>query len=100
MNEFVERKLAVAEDLAAGKCGGGVDDAILVVSALLGATSAVLWPKQRGTDRKRFVELWARYSDSALRPNMISLPLLVERLSDDDKDDAAEAARLLRPDLI
>jgi hypothetical protein len=100
MNQFVEGKLALAEALAAGKCGGGTDDAILVVSALLSATSAVLWPKQKRTDRKRFVELWARYSDAGLRPNMISLPLLVERLRDDDEDDAAEAARLLRPDLI
>jgi hypothetical protein len=100
MNQFVEGKLALAAALAAGKCGGDKDDAFLVVSALLSAIASVLWPKQKQTDRKRFVELWARYSDNGLRPNMISLPLLVERLSDDDKDDAAEAARLLRPDLI
>jgi hypothetical protein len=100
MNEFVEGKLALASSLAAGRCGGGTDDAILVVSALLSATAAVLWPKQERTDRKRFVELWARYSDTSLRPNMISLPLLVEKLSDEDRDDAAEAVRLLRPDMI
>lgn len=100
MNDFVETKLKLAQSLAAGTCGGAADDAILVVSALLSATAAVLWPKQKQTDRKRFVELWVRYSDTSLRPNMISLPLLVEKLSDDDRDDAAEAARRLRPDMI
>lgn len=100
MNEFVERKLTLAENLAAGNCGGGAEDAILVVSALLSATAAVLWPKLDGTDRKRFVELWARYSDDQLRPNMISLPLLFEKLCDDEKNDSAEAVRLLRPNQI
>lgn len=57
MNEFVEGKLALAESLAAGNSGGGAEDAMLVVSALLSATAAVLWPKRDRTDRKRFVEL-------------------------------------------
>jgi hypothetical protein len=100
MNEFVDRKLALAEALARGDCGGGIDDAIIITSAILSATAAVLWPKEERTDRKRFVELWARYADSGLRPNMISLPLLVESLKDKGKYDIAEAARTLRPHLI
>ena len=99
MNEFFERKLALAKNLAAGNGGGGAEDAILVISALLSATAAVLWPKRDRTDRKRFVELWARYSDDQLRPNMISLPLVFEKLCA-EKHDAAEAVRLLRPNQI
>jgi hypothetical protein len=62
----------------------------------MSAAAAVLWPKKNRTDRKRFVELWARYADSSLLPNHVSVPLLIESLREKGRDDVAEVLRLLR----
>lgn len=105
MDELVDQaknwllgRVAVAERLANGECGGTYGDAVLVLSALVSGIAAELWPGE-GLDRKRFVEIWARYGDASLHPNRISLPLLVEALRAENGA-TAEKARLLRSDCI
>ena len=99
MNEWVRRKLRLAEGLANGECGGGYDDAFLVLSSVMSAVAAALWPKKEHTDRMRFVELWARYAAPELHPNLISLPLLIQGLREKDND-AAEELRRLREEFL
>lgn len=73
--QWVERKLALAQELGAGGCGGDYADACLTLSAIVSAISADLWPGT-GKDRVRFIEAWARYASSANDPRLISIPLL------------------------
>jgi hypothetical protein len=93
------RKVALAERLANGECEGSYGDSVLVLSAVISRIAAELWPSE-GIDRKRFVEVWARYSDPNLLANQISLPLLVAMLRGQKLIDLAEKARLIRGDCI
>lgn len=73
--EFVERKIGTALMLEDGECNGSYPDACVLLSALLSGMASELWPGEK-IDRARFVELWVRFSDSNLRPTLISVPLL------------------------
>ncbi len=52
---WVQGRIALAERLNEGECGGSYGDAMLVLSALLSGRAADLWPG-KGKDRRRFVE--------------------------------------------
>src|SRR5512138_640924 len=73
--DFVERKIVVAQALDRGECGGSYAEACIIMASVISGIASDLWPG-KGLDRKRFVELWARYADPALSPNLISVPLL------------------------
>jgi hypothetical protein len=92
-------KVDLASRLANGECGGSYGDAVLVLSSIVSGIAAELWPGE-GIDRKRFVEVWARYSTPELNPNKISLPLLVDTLRKRGETSVAERVRLLREDCI
>lgn len=93
---FVQKKLAVAQCLDSGGCGGGYGEAVLVVAGLLGGISADLWPGKR-IDRARFIELWSQYADPTHGPNRISLPLLVARLRETGRGAEAATLETLQP---
>ena len=95
----MRHKAAVAGRLANGECGGWYGDAVLILSSAISALSADLFPGL-GIDRKRFVQLWARYADTALTPLQVSVPLLAQDLH--ESGDRANLAGLqkLRPDAI
>lgn len=76
---FVTKKIDVALTLSAGGCGGGYTEAAIILAALSSGIAADIWPGE-GIDRKRFVELWARYSDQQLGSLKISVPLFVQHL--------------------
>jgi hypothetical protein len=78
-HEWIEGRVALAERLASGQCGGSSAEAILILSSLISGIAADLWPG-KGIDRHRFVELWARYSHPELTANLISTPLLIHDL--------------------
>jgi hypothetical protein len=46
------------------------------------------------------VETWAKYADERLRPNLISLPLLIQHLRDKRRHDEAESLRQLRAEYL
>lgn len=73
--DFVERKIGTAVMLNDGQCNGSYSDACVLLSSLISGIAAELWPGE-GIDRARFIELWIRYADPALRPDYISIPLL------------------------
>ena len=90
LQTFTEAKVGVAAALHAGLGGATYGDAILVISSLLSAIAAQLWPGD-GIDRKRFVELWQVYSDPSLSPTQISLPFLIASLRKDEDNVAVQA---------
>jgi hypothetical protein len=77
--DWVSRRIDLAERLAAGECGGSSAEAILILSSLISGIAADLWPGTR-IDRHRFVELWSLYSDPSQCGNLISVPLLIDDL--------------------
>jgi hypothetical protein len=77
--------------LAARECGGNYDDAILILSSVMSALAASLWPGSR-IDRQRTVELWIRYAAPHLKTTRVSVPLLAEYLR--DTNDRAPIASL------
>lgn len=92
----VQKRIELAKRLNEGECGGSYADAVLILSSTLSGIAADIWPGE-GKDRNRFVELWANYAESALKPNLISVPLLLNQLEDRGDDDLAEKVRATRP---
>lgn len=76
---WVEQKLAIAQCLADGACGASYAEACLVISSVISAIAADLWPGDR-IDRRRFTEVWAIHTPPPLGANRISLPLLISYL--------------------
>jgi hypothetical protein len=77
---YIERKLCVAKNLYNDQCGGGYDDAIIILAATIGAISADVWPGTDHIDRKRFIELCVLCGSPDLEIKKISIPLLIEHL--------------------
>jgi hypothetical protein len=67
--------------LARGECGAGYGESVLVLSAAISAMAAEAWPGER-IDRRRFIEFVVRFSGGSVRPETISVPLLVGKLRD------------------
>jgi len=100
MSDWRQRRITLAKRLNEGECDGDYGDAVLILSAVLSGIAADLWPG-KGKDRKRFVEIWARYADPTLSPNLISLPLLIEDLEEKQGNvDLAKKVRGTRPGLF
>ena len=91
----VQKRIALAKRLNEGECGGSYADAILILSSTLSGIAADMWPGE-SKNRYRFVKLWANYAESALKPNLISVPLLLNQLEDCGDDDLAEKVRATR----
>jgi hypothetical protein len=94
--DVVKRKLKVAEALAEGQCGGSYSDACILLSCMISGMAADLW-RGEGIDKKRFIEVWARYADELLSPLLVSAPLLVGNLRRDKRLREAETIEALRP---
>lgn len=92
---IVERKLGVVQAPAEGQCGGSYSDACILISGMVSGIAADLWPRE-GIDKKRFIEVWARYADPALSPLLISTPLLVDFLRRNRRVQEAKTIEALR----
>jgi hypothetical protein len=92
--DWANQKADIALALANGQCGGGYAESVLIFSATISGIASVLWPGDF-IDKKRFVELWARYAGEE---NLISLPLLIDYLESKDqhKEQALACADVLR----
>ena len=97
--DFVTRPLEIATALANGELGGSTLEAHLIIGATISGMAAFVWPG-KGKDRRRFVEVWARYSDSSLHANRISLPLLADELWTYRLSEECNAVETLRPELL
>ncbi len=94
--DFIERKLGVAKALNDGGCGGDYADACLIIATLISGVAADIWPGEN-IDRKRFIEVWVKHAEPALRPNRVSLSLLVRRLRKHHRTSEAQAVEAMRP---
>jgi hypothetical protein len=99
---FMKRKTNLATQLSAGACGGDYGDAIVILSSAVSSLAALLYPRPTGgrIDRKRFVQVWARYADPDLRPTHISVPVLAQECHAEGDEDTVRALRKLRPDVL
>ena len=77
--DWVRKKQKVAVQLAKGQCDGSYGDAALILCSCLSALAAEVWPGDH-IDRKRFVELLAKFSLPQLLCTRMSIPLLVDAL--------------------
>jgi hypothetical protein len=83
LSNLFDAKIALAERLHAGDCGGTYADAVLVLLAAISAGAAMVFPGL-GKDKSRFIECVVRYTaDVAPSPRMIALPLLYDQISKD-----------------
>jgi len=82
--DWIEQRIRIAERLAEGECGGSAAEAFLILSSVLSGIAADLWPGGR-IDRQRFVELWARYTAPALLADLISVPVLIHQLEQQER---------------
>jgi len=96
LQDFVERPLRVANNLAKGGCEGDYVDACLLVSGLISAIASFVWPGTNG-DRKRFIEACVRFSDNASDAAKISVPLLRISLVEQKRFDEVRALERARP---
>jgi hypothetical protein len=89
--DWVRKRGSVATQLANGHCGGSYGDAALILCSCLSALAADAWPGDR-IDRKRFVELLEKCAPPKLGSTRVSIPLLVDDLSRQQR--STEASRL------
>jgi hypothetical protein len=94
--DWVQGRVAVALRLSEGQCGGTYAEAVLILSSILSGMAADLWPG-KSKDRRRFVEMWAKYADPTLKPNLISIPLLINDLESKGLQDLATKLRAIYP---
>lgn len=76
LKEWSQSKIDLASRLSFGECGGSYAEAVIIICNVLSAISADIWPG-RNIDKKRFVELLFKYSNSTESCETISVPLLV-----------------------
>jgi hypothetical protein len=95
--EAVRERLDVASALNSGHCGGSYFEAMILMSAVLSGLAAGRWPGD-GIDKKRFVELWAAFSDPV--DVRISVPLLIRTLRADGRENEATVIETSRPNLL
>jgi hypothetical protein len=74
--EWAERKIAIANRLYRGECGGSYGEAVMILSAVLSALAADLWPGSK-KDKARFVQLLVEFAPANFNVKRISVPLLV-----------------------
>jgi hypothetical protein len=90
-SKWATQKADIARRLAGGECDAGYGEAALVLCGAISAMAAEAWPGER-IDRRRFVEFAVRFSRISLRPETISVPLLVSNLRDSLGFEAEEHA--------
>lgn len=96
---YINRKFDIADQLYNGCCGAGYIEAIMILAHLVSGIASDIWPGER-IDKKRFVELWSRKSDPSLSATKISIPLLVQRLREEDDINSAEKIESERPEMF
>lgn len=82
--EWANNKKDIAYKLNSGECGGSYGDAVLILCSVLSALAAEVWPGY-GKDQKRFVELLKQFAPPKLETTKISVRLLIQLLSADEK---------------
>jgi hypothetical protein len=87
--EWVTKKVEIAERLFNGECKGSYPEAVLITSATINAIASELWPG-KGIDRNRFVELLIKNSQVDPSPTTVSVPLLVQHLIDETRNSEAK----------
>jgi hypothetical protein len=97
--DFTDRKLSLAVRLTDGAEGGSYGDGILIISSLLAACASQLWPGER-IDKYRFVEIWTRYTNPNTGRNLVSVPLLIQELQEQNASSAADALAASNPKLL
>jgi hypothetical protein len=114
VSKFLGGKTQLARSLARGECGGRYEDAILIISSIISAFAARIWPRperewrcseedhkerlgRRFPDNKRFIEFWATYADPAQGSMRIAVPLWAEYLHEFDHTEKLDALRRMRP---
>lgn len=116
ISAFLGGKTSLARALVRGECGGRYEDAILILSSVVGTFAAQFWPRQERSrsfsksqnamraksslDSKRFVEFWVTYADAALGAKKISVPLLAEAMHERKNTSALAGLRSLRPAIL
>ncbi len=88
---FAEKKMKVAKSLYRHECGGSYFDALLILSSAISGIASLAWPGE-GIDKKRFVELLVCFTKPELKPQNVSVPLLVSSL---EKTGNINAARVI-----
>lgn len=77
-SSWIEEKNKLAHALASGSCGGTYADGAIILCTSIGAMASLMWIKTGRTDRKRFIEIVARFPRDGIDPTMISAPLIAQ----------------------
>jgi hypothetical protein len=96
LTKWVTPKVDIALALADGACGAGYGEGAIIISSVLTALAAELWPG-RNQDRARFIELLVRMDPFTPLLETVSVPLLVQHLEAHGRYQEAEA---LEPGLL
>jgi hypothetical protein len=75
---WIENKNALAHTLANGCCGGAYADGAIILCTSISAMASLMWVRADRTDKKRFIEIVARFPKDGFRPTTVSAPLLAQ----------------------
>ncbi len=89
---WVEKKNNIALRLNSGECGGSYGESVIILCTVLSALAAEVWPGE-SKDRARFVELLKEFAPIRYEVTKISIPLLVEHLKNNQRNEESEIIR-------
>jgi hypothetical protein len=96
LKKWTHEKVELALRLNNGDCGGSYAEAVIILCSVLSGISADVWPG-RNRDRKRFVELLVKFTDTSFSCQKVSVPLLVSAVRDNGN---IKMANSLKQDLM
>lgn len=116
LSRFLGGKTDLARALGRGELGGGYEEAILILSSIVAAFAAQLWPRperewrvpekeyaklvRHFPDQKRFVEFWVTYADPLQNSTNIAVPLLAEYLDEFERMAELTELKRFRPNVL
>ena len=86
---WVKKKIKIASKLNDGELGGGHAESMIILSTVISALSSMVWPGEN-IDRKRFIELLKKFTNTTPETTRISIPLFVNELRNTSRNKEAD----------
>src|SRR6202035_827113 len=91
----------MASATSAGCCRGTYAEGAIILCATISAMSSRAWNgREKGIDRKRFVEIITKFRPPQLDPTMVSMPLLVQENQGCDLQSTVSAKAFYLPEAV
>lgn len=85
---WVNKKIEISAKLNDGELGGGYAESMIILITVISALSSIVWPGDH-IDRKRFIELLKKFTNTTPETTRISIPLFINELKNTSRNKEA-----------